>query len=224
MFGKSQSNNMTYGIVGIGRFGFALSQELATSGAELIVLDRDENKVREMREITENAYVVRSLDKKSLEETGIQEADAVVIGIGKDIEGSILATLNIQEFGIRRIIAKVVSRDHAKILQKLGVEVIFPEVEIGRRTGMRLCETLAEDVLPLSDEFSILQIKTPEQLDGKTVEGIALRKRWGVSLIATIKDGKANGSIGPDTVLSSDETMVLSGSNRLLEKFQQAFI
>ena len=60
MFGKSQSNNMTYGIVGIGRFGFALSQELATSGAELIVLDRDENKVREMREITENAYVVRT--------------------------------------------------------------------------------------------------------------------------------------------------------------------
>ena len=81
MFGKSQSNNMTYGIVGIGRFGFALSQELATSGAGLIVLDRDENKVREMREITENAYVVRSLDKKSLEETGIQNCDVAVVCI-----------------------------------------------------------------------------------------------------------------------------------------------
>ena len=97
-------------------------------------------------------------------------------------------------------------------------------MEIGKRIGLRLCETLAEDVLPLSDEFSILQMRTPDALDGKTVQGIELRKHWGVSLIATIRDGKANGSIGPDTVLSSDETMVLSGSNRLLEKFQQAFI
>ena len=216
--------NSIIGVIGTGRFGLAVAEEILARGKHVIAIDKDPARLRPLSRLNADIFVSADMSKESLEETGIQEADAVVIGVGKDIEGSILATLNIQEFGIRRIIAKVVSRDHAKILQKLGVEVIFPEVEIGRRTGMRLCETLAEDVLPLSDEFSILQIKTPEQLDGKTVEGIALRKRWGVSLIATIKDGKANGSIGPDTVLSSDETMVLSGSNRLLEKFQQAFI
>ena len=190
--------NSIIGVIGTGRFGLAVAEEILARGKHVIAIDKDPARLRPLSRLNADIFVSADMSKESLEETGM--------------------------FGIRRIIAKVVSRDHAKILQKLGVEVIFPEVEIGRRTGMRLCETLAEDVLPLSDEFSILQIKTPEQLDGKTVEGIALRKRWGVSLIATIKDGKANGSIGPDTVLSSDETMVLSGSNRLLEKFQQAFI
>lgn len=64
MFRKKQSENMTYGIVGLGRFGYALVEELAASGAELVVLDRDEDKIREIRDLTENAYVVKSLDKK----------------------------------------------------------------------------------------------------------------------------------------------------------------
>lgn len=69
---RNKSSKTTYGIVGLGRFGQALAQELAESGAELIVLDRDEEKVSEIRELTENAYVVKSLDKKTLQASGIQ--------------------------------------------------------------------------------------------------------------------------------------------------------
>ena len=100
---------------------------------------------------------------------------------------------------------------------------IFPEIEIGKRTAMRLCEALAEDILPLSDEFSILQMKTPDALDGKSVGELGIRGKYGISIIATVKDGKANGNIGPDTVLSKDETLVISGSNRSLDRFQANF-
>ncbi len=223
MDNMKRKGNSIIGVIGTGRFGLAVAEEIIARGKHVIAIDKDPARLRPLSRLDADIFVSADMSKESLEETGIQEADAVVIGIGKDIESSILATLNIQEFGITKIIAKVVSPDHAKILQKLGVEVIFPEVEIGKRIGLRLCETLAEDVLPLSDEFSILQMRTPDALDGKTVQGIELRKHWGVSLIATIRDGKANGSIGPDTILSSDEIMVLSGSNRLLGKFQQAF-
>lgn len=64
MFDKKSGRKITYGIVGLGRFGQALARDLAESGAELIVLDSSEDKVREMRELTENAYVVKSLDKR----------------------------------------------------------------------------------------------------------------------------------------------------------------
>ena len=71
MFNKSKKEKDTYGIVGLGRFGFALAVELGTAGADLIVIDRDEEKVRELREYTDNAYVVKTLDKKTLEECGM---------------------------------------------------------------------------------------------------------------------------------------------------------
>ena len=97
------------------------------------------------------------MSMESLEETGIKDADVVVVGIGKDVENSILAALNALELGVKRVICKVISDDqkrvickvisddHAKILRKIGAEVIFPEIEIGRRTAIKLCERLAED-------------------------------------------------------------------------------
>ena len=63
---KNKSKNVVYGIIGLGRFGYALAVDLANAGYDLIVLDRDEEKIREMRAYTENAYIVSNLEKKTL--------------------------------------------------------------------------------------------------------------------------------------------------------------
>ena len=52
MFENKHGSKTTYGIVGLGRFGQALARDLAESGAELIVLDSSEDKVREMAFLT----------------------------------------------------------------------------------------------------------------------------------------------------------------------------
>ena len=70
---------LNYAIIGLGRFGAALAKELARSGAEIMVLDKDEEKVREMRELTENAFVVNGYDKRALSETGVQDCDVAVV-------------------------------------------------------------------------------------------------------------------------------------------------
>lgn len=85
MFKKKSNEKNTYGIVGLGRFGHALALELAAAGAELVVLDKEEEKVRELREYTENAYVVHALDKKTLSETGVQNCDVAVVCIGEQL-------------------------------------------------------------------------------------------------------------------------------------------
>ena len=102
MFKKSKSDSKSYGIIGLGRFGSALAVELAKSGAEPLVIDGNEEKVREMREYTENAFVVNSFDKKTLSETGIQNCDVVVVCIGEKMDTSILTTLNVVSLGVRR--------------------------------------------------------------------------------------------------------------------------
>ena len=78
LFDKKKKQKLIYGIVGLGRFGMALAKELAQSGADLIVLDADEEKISEMRELTENAYVVKNIDKKALLDTGIKSSDVAV--------------------------------------------------------------------------------------------------------------------------------------------------
>ena len=138
MFNKAKKEKDTYGIVGLGRFGYALAMELATSGADLVALDRDEEKVRELRDYTENAYVVKSLDKKSLSETGIQNCDVAVVCIGEQMDTSILTTLNLVSLGVPAVIAKATSLEHGEILEKLGAEVVYPERDMAIRLAHRL--------------------------------------------------------------------------------------
>ena len=92
---KKKNAKKTYGIIGLGRFGYALAIELATADADIMVLDRDEEKVRELRDYTDNAYVVHNLDKKSLAETGIQNCDVAIVCTGSHMDTSILTTLNL---------------------------------------------------------------------------------------------------------------------------------
>ena len=143
MFDKKSGSEITYGNVGLGRFGQALARDLAESGAELIVLDGSEDKVREMRELTENAYVVKRLDKKTLEASGIQNCDVAVVCIGEQMDTSILTTLQLVALGIPKVIAKATSAEHGLILEKLGAEVVYPERDMAVRLASRL-ETARE--------------------------------------------------------------------------------
>ena len=127
MKNNQKKNKNTYGILGLGRFGYALAMELAAAGADLLVLDRDEEKVRELREYTENAYVVRNLDKKTLADCGVADCDVAVVCIGSQMDTSILTTLHLVSLGVPHVIAKAASAEQGEILEKLGAEVVYPE-------------------------------------------------------------------------------------------------
>lgn len=221
MFGKTQNKGIVYGIVGIGRFGQALAEELAASGSELIVLDRDEDKVREMRELTDNAYVVKSLDKKSLQETGIQNCDVAVVCIGEQMGTSILTSLNLVSLGIPKVIAKATSAEHGIILEKLGAEVVYPERDMAVRLASRL-ETARElDIIQLSEKINISKIQAPAQIIGKTVASANLRSKFGLNIIAIENNDVVLEAIHPDYTFRKDDILFLSGSKDGLRRLNQ---
>ena len=226
MFNKSKKEKDTYGIVGLGRFGYALAIELATSGADLLVLDRDEEKVRELREYTESAYVVKSLDKKSLSETGIQNCDVAVVCIGEQMDTSILSTLNLVSLGIPTVISKATSIEHGEILEKLGAEVVYPEHDMAVRLAHRLEASRTLDFIQLSEKLNISKFLIPERIVGKTVLSVNLRKRFGINIIALENNGTLIESIDPDYVFEKGDIMFVSGSkeglNRLAEWSEKA--
>ncbi len=221
MFNKKVNNQMSYGIIGLGRFGYALAMELANSGSELIVLDRDEDKVREMREITENAYVVKMLDKKSLQETGIQNCDVAVVCISEQMDTSILTTLNLVSMGIPTVIAKAASAEHGTILEKLGAEVVYPERDMAIRLASRLETARTLDLIELSEKLNITKLNVPPQMVGKTVLSANLRSRFGLNIIAVVNDGVVLENIRPDYVFRKSDIMILSGSREGMVKMSQ---
>lgn len=218
MFQKKKSETMTYGIIGLGRFGYALAHELAATNAEVLVLDGDEEKVREIREMTENAYVVKTLDKKSLAETGIHNCDVVIVCIGEQMDTSILTTLNLVSMGIPHVIAKANSIEHGEILTKLGAEVVYPEHDMAVRLAHRLEASRVLDIIQLSEKINISKLLVPEKVIGRTVSDIDIRARFKQNIIAIENNGIVLDMITPDYVFRKNDMLFLSGSKEGLNK------
>ncbi len=218
MFKKKKNDNNTYGIVGLGRFGYALALALAEAGAEIMVLDRDEEKVRQLREYTENAFVVRGLEKKTLEETGIQNCDVAVVCIGEQMDTSILTTLHLKSLGVPHVISKASSAEHGEILEKLGAEVVYPERDMAIRLANRLEASRMLDYIQLSEKLNISKLMVPEKMLGKTVLEVNLRKEFGVNIIAVENDGNLMEMVAPAYKFRKGDILFLSGSRTGLNK------
>ncbi len=212
MFKKRKNDKNTYGIVGLGRFGMALALELANAGGDLIVMDRDEEKVREMREYTDNAFVVSSLDKKTLSATGIQNCDVAVVCIGEALDTSILTTLHLVSLGIPSVMAKAASAEHGEILEKLGAKVVYPDRDMAIRLANRLEASRMLDYIQLSEKLNISKLMVPQKLVGKTVLEANLRKNFSVNIIAVENDGNLMEVVSPDYKFRRGDLLFVSGS------------
>lgn len=212
MFKKSKNNKMTYGIVGLGRFGTALALDLAESGSEIIAIDSNEEKVREIREVTENAFIVNNLEKKTLIETGIQNCDVAIVCIGEHMDTSILTTLNLVSMGIPKVISKAMSTEHGIILEKLGAEVVFPERDMAIRLASRLETERMLDFVQLSEKINVSKMVVPDKFIGKSVANINLRKHFGLNIIAIENNDNVNDIITPDYIFKQNDILFLSGS------------
>ena len=221
MFGKPKKEKISYGIVGLGRFGYALAVELAASGAELVVLDQDEEKVREIRELTENAYVVKSLDKKTLSETGIQNCDVAVVCIGEKMDASILTTLHLVSLGIGTVVAKATSEEHGEILEKLGAQVVYPEPDMAIRLADRLEAGHMLGFVQLAEQVNISKLAIPEKMIGRTVLDVNLRGQFGLNIIAIENGGNVTENISPSLQFRAGDILFVSGAkaglNRMLD-------
>lgn len=221
MFKKSMKNKTTYGIIGLGRFGMALALELAKADADLLVIDRDEEKVREMREYTENAFVVPTLDRKTLGETGIQNCDVAVVCIGESMSTSILTTLHLVSMGIPSVIAKATSAEHGEILEKLGAKVVHPEQDMAVRLANRLEASRMLDFIQLSEKLNISKLLATEKMAGKTVLEVDFRKKFGANIIAIERCGSLMETVEPGYQFQCGDILFVSGSKEGLNRLSQ---
>lgn len=215
---KISSDN--YGVIGVGIFGAAVAKTLSEAGKNVIALDINQEKLKEVSEYVTDVYKIDALNKESLEEAGIGNCKTVVVGIGENVEASILATLDCLELGVEHVISKAGTREHGKILEKLGATAVYPEEESGERTARNLMSRANLETLPLSDDFSIISLDANPSFAGKTILELNWRNKYSVNVIAITENGELNADIRPETVVPQQCRLVLSGSNKALDKFR----
>lgn len=221
MFKKKKSAKLIYGIIGLGRFGTALANELFAAGADMIIIDNDEERIDFAKELTQNAYIVKNLEKKTLIEVGMHNCDVVVLCIGNQIDVSILTALNLISMGVPKVIAKASSADHGDILEKLGAEVVYPERDMALRLAHRLETSQSLDFIQLSEKINISKFIVPEKAEGKTVVEVNFRGKFGLNIIAIENGNNVNESVKPDYTFKNGDILYLSGSKEGFAKLSE---
>ncbi len=219
---KSDFDLDAYGIIGLGKFGLSLALELTKAGKDVIVLEIEEEKLDAVKDQLANIYPVTGITQDVLKESGVAHCGTVIVCIGKDLESNILATMNALELKIPRVIAKASSVDHGRVLEKIGAEAIYPEVDMGARLAHSLIATGTLDFLELCDDFSIANIPISESFVDQTIEALNIRKKYHLNIIVVLRNDKAISEITPELVLQTEDILVVGGTNEAIKKFEKA--
>lgn len=223
-----------FAVIGLGQFGMAIARSLANEGAEVMAIDNNPDRVEQIKEEVAHAVSLDATDQKALEAQNIREIDAVVVAIGEDFEALLMATVQLMELEMERIIARAANDQQRMILEKLGIkEILSPEEEVGKNLAKNLLNPNIKSFLPLPDGYEIVEINTPKKVSDKTISDIDLRKRYNLNLITIkrmfeeSKEGKVVktehiiGVPRADTILLETDILIVLGKSRDVDRFVQ---
>ncbi|WP_373480724.1 TrkA family potassium uptake protein [Geminocystis sp.] len=206
-----------FAVIGLGRFGRAVSQTLHNMGYDVLGADVDEKLVAQALtdKIATSAIRLDCTELSALKEAGILELDTVIIAIGNYLEESIVTTLNVKEGGVKYIVAKASSETHGKLLKKVGADlVVYPEHEAGCELAYTLTKPGILDRFELDPDNSIVEVSIPPEFDNKTLAEVKLRSHYGLNVLAVGNDDKFIINPPPNYVLTKGLSMVVIGSNK----------
>lgn len=176
-----------FAVIGLGRFGLSVAQTLINQGCEVLAIDENEERVKEISDLVTQAVELDATDEKALKAVGIEDVEVAIVAIGTDMQASILITLLLKEMGVKEVVAKALNARHGRILRKIGADkVIFPEKEMGERIAQTLVTPSVLEQIELSPDHSIMEIVSPKAFIGKTIRNLDIRAKYGVDII-TIK-------------------------------------
>ena len=219
-------------IIGVGQFGSAIARKLAGKGAEVYAFDVDEEKIENIKDEVALAVILDATDKKALKSQNIQELDAVIVAIGENFEAVILASVNLVELNVKRVISRASGKHQKMILEKLGVsEILTPEDEVAAVVAERLMNPSIISFLELPDSYEIAELKSPQAVINRTVEEVGLRDKYKLTLITIkrefeeLKNGETVieqhilGVPSSETVIYETDTIVVFGTTDHIERF-----
>lgn len=210
-------------VLGLSNFGFNLAVALSNLGHQVLAIDLNSKKIEQIKDIATQAVLADVRDKKVLSKFIADDIDAVIVGLGDKIEAATLATLYLKDLKVNRSIVEATNEDHGKILTLIGAaEIIYPERDVATKLAERLHTPNLIEHIPLTPEYSILEITTPKVFHGKTLKELQLRNKYGIEVIA-VKDislGASNLIPEADFKIYPNSALIIIGKDSNIEELR----
>lgn len=209
----------SFAVIGMGRFGQSVVEELIHKNVDVLVIDKDPERISKMSQIATHAVTLDTTDVQALKEVGISSIDCVVVAIGKDLQSSILTTLILKDLGVGTVIVKVQNSDHAKVVEKLGAdEIIQPEQQSGKRLASKIVSDNVLDYIDLNESHSFIVVNATSKILASTIINLDVRNKFKINVVAIRREEQI---IIPnaDTVIEERDQLLLIGSNVDLDRF-----
>ncbi|EPR42342.1 TrkA-N domain protein [Desulfovibrio sp. X2] len=210
------------GVIGLGKFGLSFAQTLVDLGQEVVGLDAVPDNVRRAQDVLTQVYQGDAMDKKVLEQLGFSDLGVVMVSVGQSIEASAMICLYLKEMGAAQVWVKAVSRDHEKLLNRIGVDhVILPEYFAASQLAHSLATPGLIAYLPFDEGMALREVNI-ERWSGKTLRDLNLTNTYGVQVIAIRNVGDARFVYVPraDIPLKKGDTLVVLGRTEDLERLK----
>ena len=209
-------------VIGAGRFGASFAETAMELGHEVMLIDRDKERIDLLADQVTHAVAADVTQEGVLYELGISNFDLAVIAIVSNYQASIMSALICRELGISQVIAKAKDELHARVLEKIGASrTVFPERDSGVRLAHSLSNRNIMDYIALSDQSDLLEIRPLKSWIGRSIQDIAIRKHYGLMVIA-IKDDKGIELNPPgDRIIHTDARLTVLGDKKEIRKFEK---
>ena len=206
-------------VIGLGRFGSAVAESLARLGHEVLGIDTNADLVQRLAGRVTHVVEADSTDVETLARLGVAQMPRAVVGIGSDIEASVLTVLALSELNVADIWAKAVNAKHGRILERTGAHhVIFPEADMGERVAHLVTGKMI-DFIEFDDGFAIAKTRPPIHMVGRSLKVSAVRSKFGITVVGVKRAQEDFTYATPETVVEKGDLLIVSGQTSLVEKF-----
>ncbi|MBQ8004556.1 MAG: TrkA family potassium uptake protein [Oscillospiraceae bacterium] len=203
-------------VIGMGRFGCSLAVELSNLGHDVLVIDKNEEKIEAVADRVTHAVIGDARDENVIRSLGARNFDVAVVAIADNVEDSVLITIMLKELGVKKVVAKAQSLLHMKVLQRIGAdETVLPERDMGKRLAQHLSSKNIIDFIELSDDHSIVELEAPADWYGKSLAELNIRAVFGINIIAARDKTGKNLCVSPGAtyVIKEGEILIVIGEN-----------
>lgn len=206
-------------VIGLGRFGKSLADELERDGVPVLAVDNDAKLVQDLAGRWTHVVEADATDLQAMQQLGVGEFSKAVVGIGNDLESSILTAFVLRRLGVNDVWAKAITTSHGEILTQVGVaHVVRPEHAMGKRVA-HLVRGRMQDYIEFDDGYAIVKTAPPRSILGVTLEESGVRQKYGVTIVGIKAEGQDFSHATPTSVVREGDLIIVAGDRRKVEHF-----